>query len=87
MLPNSVRGLGAWTTPTPKQLQYLQTALVGILQKVLRVDQQFVSPDQILVKAANDDVRARMTVDRLLYAQRLYRTGPKFSSAPTPEGV
>ena len=39
-------GLGAWTTPTPKQLQYLQGALTAMLKKVLRIGQERLPVDQ-----------------------------------------
>ena len=71
-------GLGAWTTPAPKQLQYLQSALVGFLRRVLRLGRMPCSAEQILARANVGDVRARLAVDRLLYAQRLFRTGPPF---------
>jgi len=71
-------GLGAWTTPAPKQLQYLQGALVGLLRRVLRLGRTPYTAEQILAKANVGDVRTRLAVDRLLYAQRLFRTGPPF---------
>ena len=71
-------GLGSWPTPSPKQLQYLQSALVGMLRKVLRLCHSFMPADQVLTLGKFGDVRARLAVDRLLYAQRLHRTGPYF---------
>ena len=71
-------GLGSWPTPSPKQIQYLQTTLAGMLRKVLRLGSSFMPVDQVLTLAKCGDVRARLAADRLLYAQRLYRTGPCF---------
>eukprot|EP00435_Cladocopium_sp_Y103_P038045 s36_g10.t1 len=71
-------GLGAWTTPTPKQMQYLQGNLVTMLKKVLRTGQAALSAGQIFAKASTGDVRARLAIERLMYAQRLFRTGPDF---------
>jgi hypothetical protein len=71
-------GLGAWVTPAPKHLQYLQNALVGMLKRVLRINQDHVPTDKVLMRAQTAEVRARLAVDRLLYAQRLFRTGPAF---------
>ena len=71
-------GLGAWSTPTPKQLQYIQGALIAMLRKVLRISQERLPVDRILKLANTAEIRARLAVDRLLYAQRLFRTGPPF---------
>ena len=71
-------GLGAWATPGPKQLQYIQGALVGLLKRVLRLAKCRVPAERVLMMAHTADVRARLAVERLLYAQRLFRTGPAF---------
>eukprot|EP00435_Cladocopium_sp_Y103_P058707 s857_g20.t1 len=71
-------GLGAWITPTPKQLQYLQGNLVTMLKKVLRTGQVPLSAGQVFAKASTGDVRARLALERLMYSQRLFRTGPDF---------
>eukprot|EP00435_Cladocopium_sp_Y103_P027444 s3048_g6.t1 len=71
-------GLGAWVTPSPKQLQYLQTFVVSLLKRVLRIGHMYVPPDRVLAMAGISDVRVRLALDRLMYAQRLFRTGPAF---------
>ena len=71
-------GLGSWITPAPKQLQYLQTTLTHMLKQVLRVGAVHMPDDQILAMAKLSDVRSRLAVERLLYAQRLFQTGPPF---------
>eukprot|EP00435_Cladocopium_sp_Y103_P066007 s750_g28.t1 len=71
-------GLGAWTTPPPKQLAYLQSTYVQMLKRVVRLGAEHVSADHVLAKAGTADVRSRLAVERLLYAQRLFRTGPVF---------
>eukprot|EP00435_Cladocopium_sp_Y103_P071922 s444_g38.t1 len=71
-------GLGAWITPTPKQLQYLQGNFISMLKKVLRTGQTAFTAGQVFAKASTGDVRARLAVERLMYAQRVFRTGPDF---------
>lgn len=71
-------GLGAWSTPTPKQIQYVQSVLIGMLRRVLRIGHLHLPADQVLTMANSADVRVKLAVDRLLYAQRLFRTGPPF---------
>ena len=71
-------GLGSWPTPTPKQLQYFQGCYISMLRRVLKVGHQPLPAEQILVLAGTAEVRARLAVERLLYAQRLFRTGPAF---------
>ena len=71
-------GLGAWIAPNPKHLQYVQNALVGMLKRVLRLGQNHLSAERVFVLAQTADVRSRLAIERLLYAQRLFRTGPPF---------
>ena len=71
-------GLGSWPTPTPKQLQYLQGAFVALLKRVLRVCHLQLPADQLLTLASTPEVRVKLAVECLLYAQRLFRTGPAF---------
>ena len=71
-------GLGAWSTPTPKQIQYLQGALIAMLKRVLRIGQERIPADRVLMLANTAEIRVRLAVERLLYAQRLFRTGPPF---------
>eukprot|EP00435_Cladocopium_sp_Y103_P019087 s843_g4.t1 len=71
-------GLGAWVTPSPKQLAYFQSALAQMLKRVLRIGTEHVPVAQVLQRAGIADIRSRLAVERLLYAQRLFRTGPVF---------
>ena len=71
-------GLGSWPTPTPKQLQYFQGCYVSMLRRVLRVGRQTLPAEQVLASAGAADARTKLAVERLLYAQRLFRTGPAF---------
>ena len=80
MLSKLFFGLGAWHTPTPKQLQRLTGLYVNCLKKALRwpIDKWAQSNDQVLAEAQFLDVRARLAVDRLLYAQKVFAVGPFF---------
>ena len=71
-------GLGSWPTPTPKQLQYLQGVFAALLKRVLRVGQLHLPADQMFAIANMPETRVKLAVERLLYAQRLFRTGPAF---------
>eukprot|EP00435_Cladocopium_sp_Y103_P040768 s901_g11.t1 len=71
-------GLGAWVTPNPKQLQYIQSALVNMLKRVLRLHHDHIPAEQVFCLAGTADVRSRLALDRLLYAFRLFRSGPVF---------
>lgn len=71
-------GLGSWPTPTPKQLQYLQSVLITMLPRVLRIGHSHLPSDQVLTLANSAEVRVKLAVERLLYARRLFRTGPPF---------
>ena len=73
-------GLGSWTTPTQKQLQFLSKTYIGLLRRVLRLkpDDKNISNHHVLVRARLPDVRTRLAVERLLYAQKLYRLSPVF---------
>jgi len=73
-------GLGSWSTPTPKQLQRLSGFLTNLLKKVMRVTPERWSMSTAHVLAAVDTVgvRARLALDRFLYAQRLISVGPFF---------
>lgn len=73
-------GLGAWHTPTPAQMQRLQGFYIRCLKKTLRwpIEKWALSNEQVLSEAQMLDVRARLAVDRLLYAQRAFAVGPFF---------
>ena len=71
-------GLGSWSTPTPKLLQYVQSAFVTMLRKVLRLGREHASAERVLSLAHTAEVRVHLATERLLYALRLFRTGPAF---------
>lgn len=73
-------GLGAWHTLSPKQTLKLTGFYVRALKKVLRLPRALwhQSNAQIFAQAKVLDVRARLAVDRLLYANRIFTTGPSF---------
>jgi len=73
-------GLGAWHTPTPKQLKRLTGFYIRCLKKILRlpIEKWAQSNEQVFLEAQMLDVRARLAVDRLLYAQRVFAVGPFF---------
>ena len=72
-------GMGAWTTPSIQQLGRLRTAFNEMLRKVCRtrVD-ELTSNSQLLLSTRSLDVRVRLAVDRLLYAQKLFQRGPDY---------
>eukprot|EP00435_Cladocopium_sp_Y103_P058114 s156_g20.t1 len=49
-----------------------------MLKRVVRLGAEHVSADHVLAQAGTADVRSRLAVERLMYAQRLFRTGPVF---------
>ena len=70
-------GLGAWTTPTLRQMQVLRTEFFRMLRSTLRKRPDDHTPNQQLLILANTiDVRVRLAVDRLGYARRLFQIGP-----------
>ena len=73
-------GLGAWHTFTPKQLQKLIGFYTRILKRVMRwpKTQWYKTNEQVYACAKVLDVRARLAVDRLLYAHKVFAVGPPF---------
>ena len=73
-------GMGAWKNPTARQFAKLQAALISMLRKLFRL-----KPDEILHTTAASllhrakicSPRARLAVDRLLYAQRVWHSSPE----------
>ena len=72
-------GLGSWATPTVQQMGRLRKAYQGMLRKMCpgQVD-EYLSNAQILQMAQSLDVRVRLALDRLLYAQKMFQMGPDF---------
>ena len=73
-------GLGSWSTPTPKQLQRLSGFWINALKKVMKLspDRWSMPTAQVIAAADTVGVRARLALDRLLYAQRIFSMGPFF---------
>ena len=70
-------GLGSWDTPSGRQMQRLRTAYHGMLRKTLRLEaDEQVTNQQLLARARVVDVRARIAIDRLAYARRVFQAGP-----------
>eukprot|EP00435_Cladocopium_sp_Y103_P022277 s2367_g5.t1 len=72
-------GLGAWSSPSGRQMQRLQNAVLSLLRKLFRLTPQEIqttTASQLLVRAQIGSLRARLALDRLLYAQRLWQFGP-----------
>eukprot|EP00435_Cladocopium_sp_Y103_P032639 s2487_g8.t1 len=73
-------GLGSWRSPTSRQIAQIQGALTTMLRKVFRLtpdEVQRVSVAELMQKAQISSPRARMAVDRLLHAQRIWQHGPE----------
>eukprot|EP00435_Cladocopium_sp_Y103_P059388 s1362_g21.t1 len=72
-------GLGAWETPTLRQFHKLRAVLLRMLHRVLRLkptEIQTTTAAAIFHRAGFPDLRVKLAVDRLLYAQRLWQHGP-----------
>eukprot|EP00435_Cladocopium_sp_Y103_P019518 s3467_g4.t1 len=73
-------GLGSWSTPSSRQMMRIQGALIFMLRKIFRL-----TPDEIkttstatlLHRAQIGIPRARLAIDRLLHAQRVWQDGPE----------
>ena len=77
-------GLGAWATPSQRLMQKLRVTYIEMLKKVLRLRHQpeeHLSHRDILRAAHVGDVRARLAIDRLAYARRVFQVGPPFLQA------
>eukprot|EP00435_Cladocopium_sp_Y103_P025183 s2141_g6.t1 len=73
-------GMGAWHTPTGKQLDRLRVTVVRMVRKILKLPSgpSTMSSAQLLVHAEVPEPRVQLALDRLLYAQRLFHHGPAF---------
>ena len=72
--------MGSWHTPTGRQIGRMRTAVVRMTKKILAAGKAPVptSAANILTAAEILEPRARLAVERLLYAQRLFHHGPAF---------
>eukprot|EP00435_Cladocopium_sp_Y103_P011810 s1660_g3.t1 len=74
-------GVGAWSTPTIHLMRRLKVVYVGMLRKVLRLQadaDEWIPTCRVLVEARTGDIRARIAMDRLAYAQKFFRSAPSF---------
>ena len=71
-------GLGAWQLPGTQLLKKLDAVYVRFLRRILGLqrDDHFIPTAQVLVQANTLGVRARLALDRLLYARKLFQVGP-----------
>ena len=72
-------GLGAWITPTHRQMAKIKAVLLRMLQKVLRLNHESISTTttaEVFRRTQQPDPRVRLAIDRLLFAQRLWEHGP-----------
>ena len=71
-------GLGSWHTLPIRQLERLRKTHVGFLRRVLRIPfTAQITNSQVLHKAHTGDVRIRLAVDRLCFAQKLFAHAPE----------
>ena len=76
---------GSWHTPTGRQLERIRTAIGRMVKAMLGPTMRFQSTARLLSQAGILEPRARLAVERLLYAQRLYHHGPAFLQLMTHE--
>lgn len=73
-------GLGAWAPPSARQLAKLQSALLYMLKRVLRLSHEehvTCTVPEIFHRANLAAPRARLALDRLLYAQKMWAHSPE----------
>ena len=72
-------GMGAWATPTLQQMKRLRLTYHKMLRSILGGEtDEYISNAQLLRDTQALDVRVRIAVDRLLYAQRVFQVGPDY---------
>ena len=76
VLSKMLFGLGAWQTPTQAQLQKLRTAISSMLRSILGKGQQPCSQADLFDLARLPDVRVRLALDRLAYAEKFFQNAP-----------
>ena len=69
---------GSWHTPTGRQLDRIRMAIVHMLKSIYGPALPSRSTAQILSQAGILEPRAKLAVERLLYAQRVFHHGPEF---------
>ena len=74
-------GLGAWTTPTVRQLQRIRGAIQKFVRRILHLPVDGAIPTEMIVKYRLTGIlepRARLALDRLFYSHKLWMDGPGF---------
>ena len=74
-------GLGAWHTPSTRQLQRLKGAMLRMIKKILRISPEEGIPVHTILDlklVGLLEPRSRLALDRLLYAQKVWENGPSF---------
>ena len=71
-------GAGTWHTLPGRLLDRLRTTLSRMLRRVMGCPVQTISTAALFAKAGLLEPRARLAMERLLYAQRLFHHGPAF---------
>ena len=72
-------GLGSWAPTTTRQNAKLQSAILYMLKRVLRLskdEHETLTAADVFGRAGHCFPRARMALDRLLYAQKVWQHGP-----------
>ena len=73
-------GMGAWPTPTARQMAKIHAALLAMLRKLFRLSHDEVSQTSsaaLFHRAGICSPRARLALDRLRYAQSVWMNGPE----------
>ena len=73
-------GLGAWAPPSARQIAKLQSALLYMLKRVLRFSHDehvTCTVQEVFYKANLALPRARLALDRLMYAQKVWEHSPE----------
>ena len=72
-------GLGAWAPLTVRQTAKIQSAILLMLKRVLRLtreEHETLTAADVFHRAGHCLPRARIALDRLLYAQKIWEHGP-----------
>ena len=74
-------GAGAWSTPTTRQLQKLRGVIMRMVKRILHVapDQPIpLAHDRTVTSLGLMEPRARLALERLMYAHKVWWKGPSF---------
>lgn len=72
-------GIGAWETPTKRQLKQLESAQVSMLKRVHRMGPAAkITNTGLLAESRMGSARSKLANERLLYARQVFRHAPQF---------